>query len=300
MEKAIEIAIDNVRLEKNIAEQKRKIFGGYTGAYVDEAISLSQLGQMFSFSGMRKAEEYFKESLDKMGEQSDNYFITESYLLHHYVDMGDYNADIAHYEKKYRVVSSDFFGGKDGIEEMFEYIFMEGLKGKPLINLKYALYLYLKGIYVFRLNEITDDLWKKIRNIDKYVNTTYHKMISEESVWGLDDNHPVELIYKYIALIAIKRLDTETLNKAKNRILSLECKCAEGSSKNGDIIMVIISKAKIDIANAEKRMEERDDLILKLAKFMKEKYDAFKKIDLEDPTDKLYSQMQMYIRYMYN
>ena len=86
------------------------------------------------------------------------------------------------------------------MSEQFNYIAKEGSKEKNAkFSMKYALYVYVKALYVFYLDEIPVKLLNKLKNIEKALCDVSKKV--EKQING----HPWELIYKYIALIMKNR-----------------------------------------------------------------------------------------------
>jgi hypothetical protein len=107
----------------------------------------------------------------------------------------------------------EYFGGNERLSDQLKYILQESTKGiKAKVSLKYALYLFVKGVYLFYLDEIDKKTLAKIRNIEDTA-----KSYSEINA-GWMKNHPWEIIYKYIALIEIKQNRIDLAEKAKNKI----------------------------------------------------------------------------------
>ena len=65
--------------------------------------------------------------------------------------------------------------------------------------MKYALYVYVKALYVFYLDEIPSKLLNKLKTIEKSLCDVSKK--AEKQING----HPWEIIYKYVALILLSK-----------------------------------------------------------------------------------------------
>lgn len=63
--------------------------------------------------------------------------------------------------------------------------------------MKYALYVYVKALYIFYLDEIPGKLLNKLKSIERSLCDVSKK--AEKQING----HPWEIIYKYIALIML-------------------------------------------------------------------------------------------------
>ena len=78
-----------------------------------------------------QAETYFKEALAQFDEQSIDYNITLSYLLHHYIDMGN--------RESYELYAPIYFGGHDDVWDQFKYLkdMTEDEQNNNLLNLHF-------------------------------------------------------------------------------------------------------------------------------------------------------------------
>lgn len=153
--------------------------------------SYSQLGQVYAFLGDSRAENVFKKSIGNSDDP--NTFITMSYLLHYYSEQGMQN--------EYDGLAKRYFGGNELLTEQLKYIIKDGAKGKSsIISLKFALYVYVKGIYRFHMQDVVDD--NELKSLLLDINTTVES-INKEAVREIN-GHPWEIIYKYLALISCK------------------------------------------------------------------------------------------------
>ncbi len=191
-DKAAEIAKETYEYYERIFEIQKSVYGNDNANINDFGIINSQLGQCYAYLRSKEAEKCFKDALDLFDKGTPDYYQTESYLLHYYIQAGDY--------KNYSFYAKEFFGGNDNIQKQIEYIVTEGLKkSDPLISIRFALFAFIKGIHRFYLEELSDVMTDKIvhlestlKAIDKHV---------EDHLTG----YPWILIYKYLSLICIAK-----------------------------------------------------------------------------------------------
>ena len=191
-EEALALADENVTYYDLLSEMKKELFGPSFTEALNHAIALSQRGQVYAFMNDERAESDFLAALEIMDEGTPDRYITQSYLLHYYLCKGQ--------KDKYEKLAIEYFGNKSSLSEQFNYIAKEGSKEKNAkFSMKYALYVYVKALYVFYLDEIPVKLLNKLKNIEKALCDVSKK--AEKQING----HPWELIYKYIALIMKNR-----------------------------------------------------------------------------------------------
>lgn len=136
---------------------------------------LSSMGQFYSFKkDKERALDYFTRALNEFEGSDIDIKTTTSFILHLAIDSRDYNL--------YRTYADKYWQSSD-LEQIFEEI----------INKKdrFSLYVYLKGINAFYIDDIEDGLWNRILKYDYIGN-------------GFEMVHPWELIYKYMAIISLK------------------------------------------------------------------------------------------------
>lgn len=198
-EDAKKIITDNIKIQNEI-NKICVIPNMQSGSSLALAKSYSQLGQINSFLDDKSAEEYFVRALGMLENNSADYKITQSYLLHFYID------DAA--EEKYLKESKDYFGGKVNLDDQFSYILDNSFSQTPIINFLFALYVFVKGVYVFRYNDITSELRQKLYSIDEIVKEKTQEYRKNQNNRRLElYGHPSELIYKYIEFIALRNKD---------------------------------------------------------------------------------------------
>ena len=127
----------------------------------------------------------------------------------------------------------------------------EGSKNDPLINMKYALYIYVRALYVFRLFELTEKVWSELQNIEVKFGKKIHK-----KEWALT-GHPSEIIFKYMRLIALSR-DEKDLELKYAKKMS-DCLIYHGATED-----VVCKFGEIEVMNKMGNIERRDILSLEL------------------------------------
>jgi hypothetical protein len=170
-------------------ETQKKLFGEDSNYNSSEyAIVCSQMGQVYAYQMDARAEEVFQEALGLLGKGTPNYYITESYLLHYYLEVKD-RSSYEHYAEEY-------FGGNTDLSKQLEYLIREGsVKENPIISMKFALYVFLKAIFTFYLEELPRDLSLKLLDIRAAI-----EAVSPDGL-GQINGHPWEISYKYLAMI---------------------------------------------------------------------------------------------------
>ena len=188
--------VSNQQLLSDVRKETRFCNKDNSG-YVALGKAYSQRGQVYAFQRDSRAEDDFRQALDNYEKGSADYKITQSYLLHFYLDTG--NMD------QYRKEATDYFGGRDKLIDQLDYILVEGSKKDPLINMKYSLYVLVKSINSFRLSEVTGKVWDRLQCVEKIFGEKIRK-----KDWILT-GHPSELIFKYMRLK--ERLDPNWTSK---------------------------------------------------------------------------------------
>lgn len=187
-DEALVLADENVTYHDLLSEMKKELFGESFTEALNHAIALSQRAQVYAFLNDERAEKDFLDALVIMDEGTPDRFITQSYLLHYYLCRG--------MKDKYEKLAIEYFGDRSSLIEQFNYIAKEGAKEKNAkFSMKYALYVYVKALYVFYLDEIPSKLLNKLKCIEKAlcdVNKNAEKQIN---------GHPWEMIYKYLFYI---------------------------------------------------------------------------------------------------
>ena len=185
--KALVIADENVKYHELLSKMKRQIFKDERYESLNHAIALSQRAQIYAFMEDARAEEDFLMALETMDPETPDRLITESYLLHYYISVGD--------KVKYESLAREYFGGKISLVDQFNYLAKEGSRPQARFSLKFALYVYIKSVYEFYLDSIPEKLLNKFKTIEKSLSDM------NKAATNQINGHPWEIIYKYLALI---------------------------------------------------------------------------------------------------
>ncbi len=191
-EEAQSIAEENVALHEKLQKVREEVFPGKESANAHSyALALSQLGQTYAFVLDERAEECFLRALTLMSDTSADYYITLSYLLHWYIETGNKEA----YEKW----MIKFAGGKDNPIDQLKYLLHTAEEeANSLISLKFAMYVFAKGVYCFGLEEGDHNLQSRLFQLRNNMKNAGE--LAEKQYQG----HPWEITNKYLALIALR------------------------------------------------------------------------------------------------
>ncbi len=191
-DRAMEISQENVLYQEELMAVRGLIFDAEEASR-HYGISLSQLGQAQTSLHLKEGEESFRKALSQMDEGTPDYLQTYSYLLHHYLEMGE--------KEKYDEWAKAYFGETSSLKKQFSFIAREGAKGdQARFSMKFALYVYVKGLYLFHLDDISEGLMETLADIEEEIGRIGGKEAKEQI-----NNHPWEIIYKYLALIMLKK-----------------------------------------------------------------------------------------------
>ncbi len=189
-EKARELANETVEYEEELLSIKQLVYGNDEVHSPSLGRSLSQSGQAYAAMQDKKAEELFLRAMLHFTEGSADYYTTLSYFLHYCISMN--------LKEQYDVYTKRYFDGRSNLNDQLQYMLLEGKKGENAkFTLKYALFFFVKGIYYFHIDDLDQDLKNRLLNINKVLKES----LLEDQING----HPWELIYKYIAFIALKK-----------------------------------------------------------------------------------------------
>ena len=207
-EEAAEIVEKNIEYYNKVtALQKILICEDAKYNSLELAICYSQLGQIYAYMQKEEAEECFLKALDIMDEGTSDYYISLSYLLHYYLQSEN--------KDKYVRYAKEYFGDTDDLSKQLKFIINCGAdKNNSIISMKFAMYVYLKGIYMFFKDDISDELKEMLMDIEGAIST-----VNKESMSQLN-GHPWELSYKYLALIACEINNDVAVRKYRKYIES--------------------------------------------------------------------------------
>lgn len=255
-ERAAELADENITYQELLSDLRKGMENLGVPCDAEEALgkACSQRAQVYAFMREKRAEAEFRKALGYFETDSSNYKITQSYLLHFYLDAGEREAYLAEAES--------YFGGNRGLSQQLKYMIEEGARQDPLINVKYALYVWVRGLYEFRREEMTEALWTKLERIE----SIFGKKIGKKD-WELT-GHPAELIFKYMRLLAIAGGDFNAEKLYAKRMK--ECLLYHGATE--DAIRMF---GEIECAEAKGDRETVEKLSIETAAFLREKFAAF-------------------------
>ena len=280
MDRAEEIADENMVYQELLTDLKKEVHlqGVSEDGYTALGKAHSQRGQVYAFKRDPRAEDEFRTALENFEPGSANYKITQSYLLQHYLDTGRKDA--------YLEEAESYFDGKEKLAEQLKYIVDEGARYDSLINMTYALYVFIKGLYLFRLGEMSDRVWKDLQSLER----RFARKIAKPG-WKLS-GHPSELIFKYMRLIALSRNDPEAEQVYAKRMAG----CLPYHGPTEDAIRMLV-----EIESADKKGETgcRDELTDALCRFMADRFKAFKALEIPAEGDIRFSWLKDTITFMY-
>lgn len=280
LDRAEELSDENIMYQELLTDLKKelKLPGVRDAGFQAMGKAYSQRGQVYAFKRDGRAEEEFRRALTHFVEGSANYKITQSYLLHVYLDADNREAYLAE--------APSYFGGKKKLSDQLKYIVDEGSKNDPLINMKYALYLYVRTLYLFRLSELTDRVWSELQEIE----VKFGKKIKKKE-WKLT-GHPSELIFKYMRMIALSRNEAEVEEKYAKRMA--ECLMYHGVTED-----VIRKYGELEILDKKGDIERRDELSLELFRTLANNFTIFDGIDIPDDGEDRYNWLGDHMTFMY-
>lgn len=250
-EDAIRILRVTLELAEGLYDLSKKVMGGRRKNQFGQlalGTTLSQAGQAAAFLGDEEALDFFDEAMGLMRDDIDNRKITESYRLHYLIEKGDKEA--------FKVAMADYNDGFTTLKSQIKTIRI--MSEKEAVNISYALYVLLKGLDRFYTNSEISKVWNDLRKL----------VDSVDDIRKLD--HPWQLIYKYMAMIAI-RMDERTIAKKYME------KISDISTKNNDSLVRAISlygEAKVTEALGD--VKDADEKYTKLFKKMENDFQLFK------------------------
>lgn len=198
---------------------------------VEFAVACSQLGQIYAYRQDSRAEKMFLESLELYAPDTEDYFITLSYLLHYYLVAAD--------KEGYEKYAPLYLGGQSDLINQLNFII-----GKPQgIAPPYALYIFLKSLLVLYREKIPGNLAVKL------ISGNFYTMLLKINK-GKQKGHPWEIILKYLALLAVLQRNRTAADFWRERLEELEgCNGIIGIIRQYGLIKIITAidkKQKID------------------------------------------------------
>ena len=194
-EEALETVDEALLYHDELDSLRNMLFSGKEVPNIGKGRTLSQRGQVLSYMRNPEAETSFKQALDEFDTPSDDgarysmdYYITLSYRLHHYIDMGN--------RESYEEYAPRFFGGKQAVMDQYAYLQNMTEEEEKNQSYKFAFYVFIKAFYTFYADDINSD---EKRTLIKWAANPKDSAKAKHL-----NGHPWELIYKYFALLSIR------------------------------------------------------------------------------------------------
>jgi hypothetical protein len=181
---ALELALSIVDMEERIQSLRKELLGPSVGS-ISLGQAYSQLGQVYAYLNQSEAEEAFKKALEIFDSHSTDAYRTMSYLLHYYIESGNRSA--------YEELASEYFGGRNTLSEQLSYIVSLTKEDRGLQSMAFALFVFVKALFVLYKDDIDADMVKRLDQAEKKIREA-----------TLVNSHPWELIYTYLSLIALQ------------------------------------------------------------------------------------------------
>lgn len=275
-DKALAVARENVSSQELASEMKREILKkGGESDFLDEAKAISQMARILAAKRDPEAEGVFQKALDKLERGSANYKITQSYLLHFYADLG--------MEAQFEDAATDYFDGRKTYAQRLKYIMNVDEKAHSVFSKDYALYVLIRGMFVFGQDAVDDVMWDKLCHL-------------KETLAGRNGRepggHPWEIIYKYLQMFAAKRRDEAayvTFAQARERCLK----------HRGEIIIALELFGEAEIAGCVGDTVERDRITLELTQYLKDNFAALAQREFSEDGDERYQELDRCFTFMY-
>lgn len=194
-EEALETVDEALSYHELLIPLRSMLFSEKQVPNIGKGRTLSQQGQVLSYMRNPEAETSFEDALaefdtplaDGSGHSMD-YYITLSYLLHHYIDMGN--------RESYEEYAPRFFGGQQTVMDQYAYLQHMTKEEEKNQSYKFAFFVFIKALYTFYADDIKGD---GRRTLLKWAANPK----DSAKVKHLN-GHPWELIYKYYALLSIR------------------------------------------------------------------------------------------------
>ena len=182
---ALQASRDIVSMEEHIQTLRAKLYGSDISASISLGQAYSQLGQVYAYLQDPNAEKFFKNALSIFDDTSSDTYRTQSYLLHYYIEVGD--------KASYEQLAVDYFGGNHTLADQLSYIQSLPKQEVYVQSMAFALYVYVKALYVLYRDDI-----------DAFITNQLHRIEQDIRKAVLINSHPWELIYTNLSLIALQ------------------------------------------------------------------------------------------------
>lgn len=211
---------------QDMTEYNQMCLEGGSARVVELGRAYSALGRYGTLlhRDSEEIESLFEKALKEFGNDTksgrENQRITIGHILHYAVERRKI--------KLYTKYSEGYYKGNTK-EEIIEYL-TNAINGLPnnQMSFLYDMYIFLKGIYVFELDELSEMFINQLKAI-----------VSETKIDVLFQ-HPLELIYKYIGLILHHyKVEDELINTAFVKSMSIVKEAVINLEEPLNIMMVI-------------------------------------------------------------
>ena len=242
---------------------------------------ISQYARILAAKRNPDAEKYFRRALQFFEKDTADYKITQSYLLHFYLD----NSMIS----KYRKEAIDFFDGKRSYRDRLKYI--RNMESSPdsVISKPFAFYVLFRGLYceandVKAPRQVTDKDWKCIKDSG---------FSSDTITGGTCIGHPWEIIFKYLRLLSIVRKDPEQEKYYEEQ----QANCMQAT---GNTIDALILFGEAEINSLKGNAKERKICTAKLCNLLNHEFVNLKARDFAADDDMRFQELSELFSFMYH
>lgn len=275
---AEEIAKENMELVTEYSDLMNKYSDTKVGFNINKGKAISQYARTLAEKRDKKAEEMFREALRFFDPSSPDYKITQSYLLHFYLDNGMYN--------KYEDEATMYFAGNVSYQERLKYVYNLDEKRTAVISKKFAFYVLFRGLYYTQGKNVSDEIYSVIKE---------YKFSADNDVDGVNtytEGHPWEIIYKYLELIAESKADKEMIQYFADQ----RKKCMRSS---GETINALMLFGDAELASIRGLDKERQIITGQLCNYLMKHFKNFEEYDFADNNDERYKQLSDIFTFMY-
>ena len=245
-------------------------------AYLDEAKAISQKARILSCKRHPDSPKIYHQALSKLIPGSANYKITQSYLLHYLADINDADA----FEKE----AFTYFDEHKTYPQRLNYLLSLKQHNQSIFSFNYSLYVLLRGLFLFNIDNITDAFWEKLKHLDT-------NLLDKNN--NPPNQHPYEISYKYLEMIAINRNDSA----ARKKFAELKNSCCPYA---GTTINALKLFGIAETADYEKKLTERDVASKATAEYLQKNFKHFKQHIFNNNHDILYHELQNIFTFMYH
>lgn len=177
-DEALALSKDILSYHEQLSVLREVLFDTEDITIIAKGRALSQQGQVYSYMRDSEAESRFREALEQFDENSVDYHITLSYLLHHYIDMKNLEG--------YESYASKYFGNKEDIMDQFAYLQSMTEDEQKNQSFKFAFYVYIKALHTFYADTMNREQKRKVLTWASNVKTSAKKRSCKWTSVGID------------------------------------------------------------------------------------------------------------------